>query len=324
MMTDPIHIVTSFDGLGGSEAHARTLADRLAPLASPRLWSVRPSRACVHYRAQPISPFGGQMPRGGTLVLVGTHFEPGIWLDYVKPKRLIVICNLLSTRQTMALLSWLERPSLPKAELAFVSNAVRDVMALPGQRCPPLIDLERFHPAGHRPAPRFRVGRHSRDEVAKHHADDPSLYRMLGLHGIAVRLMGATVLQPRLSGFPNLELLPAGAEAAETFLDNLDLFLYRTAGHLPEASGRAVIEALACGLPVIAHANGGYAEWIVSGDNGHLFTTQEEAYEQAIRLAESPAILEAMRRSARQSAERLAGSEAVAGYLNWLTGRAGH
>lgn len=323
MMTDPIHIVTSFDGLGGTEAHARTLADRLAPLASARLWSVRPSRACAHYRAQPISPFGGQMPRGGTLILVGTHFEPGIWLDYVKPKRLIVVCNLLSTRQTMALLSLLERPSLPRTELAFVSNAVRDVMALPGRLCPPLIDLDRFHPAGRLPAPRFRVGRHSRDEVAKHHADDPSLYRMLGLHGMAIRVLGGTVLQSSLSGFPNVELLPVGTEAAEAFLGNLDLFLYRTASHLPEASGRAVIEALACGLPVIAHANGGYAEWIVNGENGHLFTTQEEAYEQVMALATSPAQRQAMGEAARRTAERLAGQEAAAAYLDWLAGKPG-
>lgn len=321
MMTDPIHIVTSFDGIGGTEAHARTLADMLAPLASPQLWSVRASKACAHYRAQPISPFGGQMPRGGTLILLGTHFEPGIWLDYVRPKRLIVICNLLSTRQTMALLSILERPSLPKAELAFVSDAVRTVMALPGRICPPLVDLDRFHPSRHVPSTHFRAGRHSRDDAAKHHRDDPALYRMLCLNGITVRLMGASVLQPLLSGFPNLELLPVGAEAADIFLRNLDIFLYRTPDHVPEASGRGVIEALASGLPVIAHTNGGYAEWIVNGENGHLFTTQEEAYEQVMQLAAAPSRVDAMRQSARQMAERLAGGEALTGYLDWLVGK---
>lgn len=323
MMTDPIHIVTSFDGIGGTEAHARTLADMLAPLAAPQLWSVRASQACAHYRAQPISPFGGQMPRGGTLILLGTHFEPGIWLDYVRPKRLIVICNLLSTRQTMALLSLLERPSLPKAELAFVSNAVRTVMALPGRICPPLVDLDRFHPSRHVPSTHFRVGRHSRDDAAKHHRDDPALYRMLSLNGITVRLIGASVLQPLLSGFPNLELLPVGTEAAENFLGRLDLFLHRTPDHAPEAIGQGVIEALACGLPVIAHANGGYAEWIVSGKNGHLFSTQEEAYEQVMQLAAAPSRVDAMRLSARQMAEHLAGSKAISEHLNWLAGEAG-
>lgn len=322
MMTDPIHIVTSFDGIGGTEAHARRLADVLAPIAAPLLWSVRPGRACVHYRAQPISPFGGQMPRGGTLILLGTHFDPGIWLDYVRPKRLIVICNLLSTRRTMAFLSLLERPSLPRAELVFVSNAVRSVMALPGRICPPLIDLERFHPSRHVPSSHFRVGRHSRDDAAKHHGDDPALYRILSLNGIALRLMGATVLQPMLAGFPNLELLPVGAEAAENFLGNLDLFLYRTPVHVPEASGRGVIEALASGLPVIAHANGGYAEWIVSGENGHLFTTQEEVCEQVRQLAAAPSRVDTMRRAARQTAERLAGGGATTEYLNWLAGEA--
>jgi len=320
MMTDPIHIVTSFDAIGGPEAQARALADRLSALAPTQLWSLRPSRATAHYRAQPISPFGGQMPRGGTLILVGTHFEPGVWLDYVKPKRLIVICNRPSIGQTMAFLTWLERPSLPPAELAFVSKGLKAIMALPGRLCPPLIDLERFHPARRTAGQCFRVGRHARDEAAQHHPDDPSLYKMLCWNGIAVRLLGATVLAPSLAETPNLQLLPADAEVPENFLGSLDLFLYRPASRFPDAGATDLIEAMACGLPVIARADGRHSEWIDHDDCGYLFVSQEEAYEQVIALSKSPEKQKALGLAARQRAERLGGDQPVRDYLDWLCG----
>lgn len=318
-MADPIHIVTSFDGIGGSEAQARSLADRLAPMAPTQLWSTRPSRAAALYRALPISPFGGQMPRGGTLILVGSHIEPGIWLDYVKPRRLIVICNRLAARQTMAFLAWLERLGLPTAELAFVSNAVRETMALPGRLCPPLIDLTKYHPDRRSAGERFRVGRHSREEAALHHPDDPALYKMLGWHGLGLRLMGGMLLEPYLPGCPNLELLAVGSEAPESFLGQLDLFFYRTASQTLEASGWGIIEAMACGLPVVAHSNGCHAEWISSGENGYLITNQEEAYQRVTELAGSPARCAALGQSARQTAERLCSEEAVGEYLDWVS-----
>lgn len=317
-MADPIHIVTSFDAIGGTEAHARSLADRLAPMAPTQLWSTRPSRAAAHYRALPISPFGGQMPRGGTLILVGSHIEPGIWLDFVKPRRLIVICDRPAARQTMAFLAWLDRPALPKAELAFVSNALREALALPGRLCPPLVDLAKFHPARRAAGERFRVGRHSREDATLHHPDDPALYKILGWHGLGLRLMGGMLLEPYLTGCPNLELLPAGSEAAETFLGQLDLFFYRTASPMPEAGGWAIIEALACGLPVVAHVDGGHAEWISSGENGYLITTQEEAYERVSELAGSLARCAALGQAARQTAERLCSAGAVGEYLDWV------
>jgi hypothetical protein len=41
--------------------------------------------------------------------------------------------------------------------------------------------------------------------------------------------------------------------------------------------GRVVTEAMACGLPVVCHESGGYAEIIEHGRNGFLFDTQQEA-----------------------------------------------
>lgn len=317
-MTDPIHIVTRFDGIGGTEAHASSLASLLSPAASTILWSDRSSSVATQHRATTIAPFSGQMPRGGTLILLGTHIDTGIWLDHVRPKRLIVICNLFSLTKTFAFLSFLERPTLPKCELVFVSEALKATLSLPGRISPPLIDLHRFHPSRHRPGNRFRIGRHSRDELIKHHPDDPSLYKMLAWNDIEISLMGGTCLQDAIGQTPNVNLLPMGRLPAEDFLGNLDAFFYRTSAAFPEASGRVVIEAMASGLAVLAHENGGYRQWINNGKNGRLFTCQEEAYDHLISWGKNPEQREAMAKAARLTAETLCGTEARNDCLKWI------
>ena len=97
--------------------------------------------------------------------------------------------------------------------------------------------------------------------------------------------MGATILRERLGGIAAIELLPAGAVPAPSFLQSLDAFVYRTDPAWREASGRVVVEAMACALPVVAGRSGGYRELIVHGTNGFLFDTQNEAigYIEALR-----------------------------------------
>jgi glycosyltransferase involved in cell wall biosynthesis len=257
-MTDTLHIVTRFDGIGGTEAHASSLANLLGRARPTILWTDRSSSAATQHGAKTISPFSGQMPRGGTLILLGTHIDTGIWLDHVRPKRLIVICNLFSLTRTFAFLSFLERPTLPKVELEFISETLKTTLALPGRVSAPLIDLNRFHPSRHRRGTRFRIGRHSRDELDKHHPDDPSLYKMLAWNNIETKLMGGVSLKASIGETPNVNLLPIGTLPPEDFLGNLDTFFYRTSTSLPEAAGLVVIEAMASGLPVLAYEHGGY------------------------------------------------------------------
>ena len=131
------------------------------------------------------------------------------------------------------------------------------------------------------------MGRLSRDVPQKHHAQDPSLYRMLAAHDVRVRVMGGTCLADSLTGTPNVELVPAGAESAADFYRSLDVFFYRT-GDVAEAYGRVVIEAMACGLAVVASDAGGYAEVIRHGISGWLVRSQEEAYDCILALHKHP------------------------------------
>jgi glycosyltransferase involved in cell wall biosynthesis len=190
-------------------------------------------------------------------------------------------------------------------------------VGLPGRIARSLMDLQPFlavaearfsapaaaPPPPGRPTRRFTVGRVSRDAPDKHHPDDPGLYRMLASRGLRVRIMGGTCLAAALAGVEGVELLPAGAEAAPDFYRSLDAFFYRT-GTSTEAYGRVVVEAMAAGLPVVAHEHGGYAEVMRDGVSGFLIRSQEDAYDAVMALQASRALcLQAGQAAVRQAVE---------------------
>lgn len=318
-MSHPIHIVTRFSGIGGCETHAVTLASLLGRANPVRVWADQPTAGALKFGATPISPYNRQMPEGGNIILLGTHFEPGRWLDYAKPKRLIVLCVLSHPDQLFAALSALDRPTLPVVELAFISSRLRDTMGLPGRIALEPMDLARFAPHGKAPPRPFTIGRHSRDIPEKHSTLDPSLYRVLAWKGIRTRLLGASCLVQEFGDIPEIEAMPAGSIPPEVFLNELDIFFYRTSPDWAEPSGRVVMEALACGLPAIVHDSGGYTDWIEPGRNGYVFSTQEQAHDLLCRLAASPQTVSALAVAARASAETLAGGKKMEEYLGWLS-----
>jgi glycosyltransferase involved in cell wall biosynthesis len=181
----------------------------------------------------------------------------------------------------------------------------------PGYVQASLIDLDRFVPApkGEPSDPNsdaFTVGRMSRVDPLKHHPEDAALYRRLVEEGCRVRIMGPSPsLKEELDGVESVTLLPMFAQEAHLFLQGLDCLFYRTSQKYSEPSGRVVTEAMACGLPVVCHESGGYAEWIDNGTNGFLFATQQEALEILLGLKEDPGLRERVGKEARRTAEEL-------------------
>lgn len=304
-----IHIVDRFDvPWSGSTLSAISLSRLLSPHCDARLWSLTPVHPSFLDKAAAIDEIdggSGRHPRGGTLLIHGSHAARLTWLSRAEPERIVLLCNITLPQKFLETLLLLRGLDLPEPDLVFRSAQMQHLLSLPGAIEIPLVDLEVFRPRSRGANSPFIVGRHSRDELYKHSEDDPSLYRMLALAGVSVRLMGGTCLEEYLGPDRNgIELLPTGIMPPPKFLNGLDCFFYRT-GTMEEALGRVVLEAMACGLPVVCHRRGGHAEIIGEGENGLLFDTQEEAFDLLMALRESTSLRKRLGAAARSTVEAL-------------------
>jgi glycosyltransferase involved in cell wall biosynthesis len=261
------------------------------------------------YPVKRIVPERFEFPKSGTFVFVGTRPKIGPWVRYTNPRRIILVHNSdITPEEFRRKLRQLSKGGRREVEVVYASELMkRNAGNYPGYVEPSLIDIDRFVPAPSRePSDAFTVGRLSRPVSHKHHPEDAALYRRLVEEGCRVRIMGPSpALEAELDGMEAVELLPMGAQEAYLFLQGLDCFFYRTSEEWLEPWGRIVPEAMACGLPVVCHNRGGYAEIIDHGRNGFLFESQQEALEILLRLKEDRALRERVGREARLTAEEL-------------------
>lgn len=89
-------------------------------------------------------------------------------------------------------------------------------------------------------------------------------------------------------GVPRLTMPTALSKPLGEMLGDLDIFLYINDPSLPETWCRAVTEAMASGLPVVAERRGGIVEQIEDGVDGFLCETDAEFLEKLGMLIESP------------------------------------
>lgn len=305
----------------GAERELLDLRRLIGARRPVRLWSDAPVHAS--YASEGISviqPFAQQFPKEGTLLMSGVHLKPDVWLKYARFDRIVLWHNLSNQGQLFAVIEGVRRYTGLEPEIVFVSKLLQRSAALPGRVIPSLIDLAPFlavaqerlaAPVNRNAAARpVTIGRASRDVLDKHHPDDLSLYRMLAGRGIRVRIMGGTCLTPGLGEVEGIELLPSGAQDMPDFYRSLDAVFYRT-GTFIEAYGRVVIEAMGAGLPVVAHARGGYVDALQDGLSGFLIASQEEAYDTLLRLAGSTALRREVGQAAVSRAIELHGPQAA-------------
>ena len=82
-----------------------------------------------------------------------------------------------------------------------------------------------------------------------------------------------------------------------------------------ETFGRVVFEAMACGLPVVAHRRAGYSHFLRDREDVLLFDTDEEAFTLVMRLKTDASFTARIARNARRRVEEMFSSS----YLDVMT-----
>jgi len=304
----------------GSEWRTVELYRLLRPHADVQVWSARAphARLAALVPVQRIEPWRLRYPRDGTLVFIGAYHRVGRWVHLSRARRRIVLYNTyhptLLERRIRRIGSFGRYP----VEFAFASRWLQEASGRAGPVQISIVDLRRFTPReGPRPERPFTVGRLSRDLPEKHHPGDPALYGQLVREGVRVRILGGTSLRALGPVDERVELLPEGAEDAVAFLRSLDCFVYRTGDAWPEAHGRVVQEAMACGLPVVCGHAGGMREYIEQGRTGFVFRDDAEALASVRQLRGDGELTARMGAAARQAAERIFSPEAIRGVIEF-------
>lgn len=320
MSEGTIHIVNTFhNAAGGTEWYAFNLAAALSRQSQPvQLWaegdSLDPSFA-RHRGIRPIRPprrgnwLGrdadeGDFPRGGHLVLLGEWWLPGSWLEVSHPRRITQICTIVWEHDHRPHRRALQTLGCP-VDYVFVCDDQKRFYGTSGVVHAVPINIEHFRPRQGGPRSSFVIGRLSRDVIEKHDfINDPPLYRSLLDRGASIRLMGAECIRPLLPEHPRLTVMPPRTEPANAFLHSLDCFFFRT-GHWYDTYATVIFEAMATGLPVVAHRWGGYTQYIRDGVDGFLFDTQDEALDILGHLQADPDLRHRMGQQARARIEAL-------------------
>lgn len=319
-----IHLINPFaNPAGGSEWRTINLYEALRGHARVTLWRSGQGHK-VFTDKYPIRKLDGlrlRFPMTGTFVLTDAYWQRdlGRWMAFARPRRAIITYNASDRRSLRRQIQTVERFFKIRPEVTYSSDHMRDEAGIPGPVEPPLIDLGRFAPPTDgpgtdgpvtdgpvtgRPDRPFTIGRLSRPNPVKHHADEPAFYQRLADLGMPVRVMGASMeMLARGSGHPDVTYLPASAEEPVAFLHGIDCFYYRTAPAWREPLERPIFEAMACGVPVVTEARTGNAQLIESGANSFLFDTQDEALEQILMLRDDPVLRRDMGQAARAAIE---------------------
>ncbi|HEY8118302.1 MAG TPA: glycosyltransferase [Methylophilaceae bacterium] len=297
---DSIDIIAPFHVLRGDNWHAidlyLNLLNKVDSKSAPRLWSMRQAHPeyANGYPIHAIRPFNGEIPTANRLVILGPSVDIGNWYEHNKAEQVVLIYNELESRLLFQALNRLYRAS-QVITIHYATQALKDATGLPGEVVMPAFNADRFmsHLTSSRASKSFgfKIGRTSRDILLKHHFRDPALYKRLVVEGFTIEIAGGTCLSSQLVNTDNINLLPVLPQKhLPDFLSNLDCFFYRTSPSNRGEVDRVILEAMAYGLPVVVENREAYIELIDSGNNGFLFTSEEEAIDQLRSLRDIAAL----------------------------------
>jgi glycosyltransferase involved in cell wall biosynthesis len=161
------------------------------------------------------------------------------------------------------------------------------------------VDTDRFRPpAEGLPTGPWILSRHSRDSAEKFSPDLFLIFNKLGeLFDVRLRMMGAVETLGRVPD-DRVQCLSQGAFDVPSFLQESHLWFFSHAGYWRESACIAMLEAMACGLPVVVTNAGGMREYMVHGETGFLCNDTEEFVRCMRLLFDSPDLMAQMRAGA--------------------------
>ncbi len=311
----PIHIINPMTDIGGSELHAADMhrvLSRHAPTTLWTEWAPHPELA-ARVPVRRISLARWRFPRHGVFLFVGAYFSIGRWWHWAQPERTLLLYNIVNRPRLERTLTRLTLDGRRAVEMIYASENLKADAGRPGIVEDSPIDLQMFAPVRGRTGAEFVVGRASRDDPLKFAPEDPALFERLAGACFHVRIAGGTCLAERVAAHPRIELLGMLSPLAlPRFMQGLDCFVYRTSAEWPEAYGRVVAEAMACGVPPIVTSTAGIAAHIEHGVNGFVADANEEVMDILLRLRDEPALHARIGAAARATMERRYGETQLA------------
>jgi glycosyltransferase involved in cell wall biosynthesis len=168
---------------------------------------------------------------------------------------------------------------------------------------------ERFFNQSLRSSREFRIGRHSRPSKTKFPTDLWTLFETIRVPGLTISILGAheQLRSEFLSGRESLrhsyELLEFNTRDCAEYLTSLNVYLYKVSTEINEACPLSVLEAMACGLPVIAEDRAGLQEIIANRRTGFLCSESAEFAAVAEELWRDPFLRSSIGKAARKWAQ---------------------
>ncbi|HKP85481.1 MAG TPA: glycosyltransferase [Blastocatellia bacterium] len=167
------------------------------------------------------------------------------------------------------------------------------------------VDLNRFRPSERMPTGRpWVLCRHSCDTPAKFGSDVmPIIKRISDTHNVMFKMLGASQVLGHLEN-GRVSTLQQEAVDPALFLQTGDIWVYAHASDWRETACIAMLEAMACGLPVVVNNTGGMREYLVHGKTGFACNNTDEFVEFTRLLLDHPTLFVSVAREARNFAQQ--------------------
>jgi glycosyltransferase involved in cell wall biosynthesis len=195
---------------------------------------------------------------------------------------------------------------------AFSNQAIGEEFGGDGTVLPPVVDTERFAPGPGRDETRRRFGVSGSalvagtvGKMAAGRGHEEAIRAAAKVPGLAAVHVGHGERMPELKRLA--ESAGAGErnvfvgyqeEALPDLYRSWDVFLFTASGS--EQGQRAILEAMACGLPVVARDVPGVRDLMTDGEEGFVVAGEEQMVGALMRLAESAEMRRAMGEKARE------------------------